>query len=97
MNEIKKKLEAELETVAWDALESHIKREALIMVDTSLDLLDVGEKVAKDETQYIQAWMNEGKIIKMTEDLAKEYQSQEGGKFLFIILQPFVFAQELKN
>ena len=67
------------------------------MVDTSLDLLDVGEKVAKDETQFIEQWMNEGKIIKMTEDLAKEYQDQEGAKFLFVILQPFVFAQELKN
>lgn len=83
-----------IDVTSWSELEVHEKRSALILVDSSLDLADVALKVALDDVESIKAWMSQNLLLRPTEEqLASFRENSLQKQFLFLIVQPYVLAQ----
>ncbi|MFK8138249.1 MAG: DUF2288 family protein [Bdellovibrionales bacterium] len=92
--EISEKLKSELQTVEWEALESHLKRDGIILVDPTLDIIEIGLYLAMDKVDEVKSLMNSQKIIKVTDEMASEWKKER--KFVFLIIQPFVIVQAMQ-
>ncbi|MFO0757363.1 MAG: DUF2288 domain-containing protein [Byssovorax sp.] len=79
--------------VLWSDLQAHAKRDAIIVVGAALDLLDVGEAVAKNEAGRVEAWIQSGQIRKPTADDLRRWPADPGARFLSLIVQPFVLIR----
>ena len=92
------KLKAEIEEADWSMLEAHHERQALILVDSELDLAEAGQKVAQDDVEGIKQWMTNGKLGKPEEIQIKNWKENPYNKgFRFIIVQPYVLIQEIQK
>jgi len=59
MSDLKEKLTENLDEAEWEWLVPHAQRDAIIVVASGLDLLDVGEAIASDNTQSVGVWIDE--------------------------------------
>ncbi len=97
MENLKEKLKNEIEKVTWPLLEEHNKREALLIVDLELDLVEVAAAVAEDDVENVKAWLSSEKLLRPTEQMVQSYEENPELGFKFIIIQPYVIAQEIKE
>jgi hypothetical protein len=92
--ELKKKLATEIEECDWSLLRDHYKRQALVLVEPDVDLVDAGVALALDDAESVKAWQAKNWIRKPTEN---EVDSWEGDPYKrlarFVIVQPFVLIQ----
>jgi len=95
--EIKNKLEEELSTVDVLALEPHFKRQALFMVHKDMDVVELGARVATDDKEFIQTALSAQKLLKVSDEKMQDLLKDKQKQYLFVIVQPFVFAQEILN
>lgn len=92
MGELRKKLEAEVSTVPWSRLAPHHQRDALFLVDPSLDLVDVAVAVAEDRAAEVGSWIEDERIGRATAEQVEGWE-QTGAVFRFLIVRPLVLAQ----
>ena len=89
--ELQKKLKEEVNEANWPMLSIHHKRDALLFVDSSLDLVDVGIAIAKDNVQEVGLWQLEKKLrVPSAEDLQNLQKKSTEYLVNFLIIQPFV-------
>lgn len=81
----------------WTALQEHYLRNALFMVDSSLDLTEVGLKVANDDTEAIQNWLSNGMLSRPQQEQVKAWELDDCRSFQFVIIQPYVLAQVVEH
>jgi hypothetical protein len=93
-SDLEEKLKSEIHQVEWDALTPHVQRGRVITISQELDLLEVALKVAHDDSKSIQNWLDEGKVIPLSEELSQKWSETPKKPFQFIILQPYVLIQE---
>lgn len=87
------KLAATRGHVFWSDLRAHAQRDVIIVVAEELDLLDVGEAVAANDTARVQRWIEEKKLTKpTTEDLAR-WPTEPAARFESLIVAPFVLVR----
>ncbi len=91
---LRERLKETLDESPWSWLRRHAARDAVILVGAELDLLDVSEAVAKNESARISAWIDAGKIGKPTEAQLAAWEKVLEKKFLVVVVQPYVLAQE---
>ena len=79
--------------VPWEVLKPHVQRDAVVVVNEQLDLVEVGVAIASDQTQAVERWINEQLIHKPT---AEQIVSWNGEKqsFTSLIVQPYVLVQD---
>jgi hypothetical protein len=82
--------EAELE---W--LKPHIQKDAVIIVDAELDLLDVGVAIASDNTQSVQHWIGEQLLVKPSPEILSRWNAHPDCKFQAVIIQPYILVKEI--
>jgi len=76
--------------VFWTDLQAHVARDAVIIADAQLDLVDVGMALATNDTKTVEAWIQAGKLQKpSTEDLSR-WSLGTNLTFTMVIVQPFV-------
>jgi hypothetical protein len=76
--------------VFWSDLTAHVARDAVIIADAQLDLVDVGMALATNDTRTIEAWIKEGKLQKpSTEDISR-WSIMTNLAFTSVIVRPFV-------
>ena len=95
MSDIKTQLTEELAPMDWETLIPHAKRDALIVVDSALDLVEVGGAITEDRANSVQNWISELLIRK---PLAEELTAWNGSpqqEFMTLIVQPFVLIRPL--
>ena len=90
-------LSQDIDLARWDWLESHVQRDAIILVDPGLELADVGVAIATDNTQLVQHWIAEQLLVKPTQTQIIEWDAQKGKAFQALIVQPYVLLQEIAN
>ena len=79
--------------VLWSDLQSHAARDTVIIVESDLDLLDVGEALASNDVPTVNAWVNAGKLTKpSTADLAR-WPLEPHTRFTSVIVAPFVLIR----
>ena len=94
-DDLRSRLESEIERAPWTWLQPHAEREAIIVVGPDLGLLDVACAVAHDEHNQVEKWLEDKSLTKPTVDQLRAWDRDPGQEFQFIILQPFVPIQAL--
>ena len=93
---VSKDLQAELTEmmgpVSWELLKPHVQRDAVIVVNSQLDLVEVGAAIASDQTQAVERWINEQLIQKPTAAQLVSWNG-ENKSFTSLIVQPYVLIQ----
>lgn len=75
----------------------HAARDAVITVSLNLSLLEVGEKIAKDDEACVQKWIQEGAVTKPSLEQLQAWEANLSKRFSMLIIQPYVLIQELGN
>ena len=94
MQDIREQLVENLDVAEWNWLVPHVKRDAVVIIDQKLDLLDVGVAIASDNTSSVQDWMSRELIYKPSAEQLSIWNGNDTKKFNALILQPFVLIQE---
>jgi len=79
--------------VHWNDLRAHLARDAVIIVDDALDLLDVGVALASNDVGAVDAWIRAGKLQKPTTEDLTRWSLDASTRFLAAIVQPFVLIR----
>lgn len=88
---LKVKLKDDIDKASWDMLKVHHERGAVFVVDSNLELVDVGASIALDEVNTIKIWLDNGKFKKLDE--MPEDVDMFVRDIKFLIIQPYVLIQ----
>jgi hypothetical protein len=97
MSEIKSQLKKDLADVEWSDLVPHAQRDVLIVVNSSLDMLEVGMAIASDQVTLVQNWIGQNLIHKPTPDQLSDWNTTPQRQFSTLIVQPFVLIQLINS
>lgn len=92
---LKTQLSEQIANSQWIDLLPHARRDALIVVDDALDLLEVGEAIAQDDVTLVQQWIAENLIHKPSVAELNTWNDNPQQTFSTLIVQPFVLINVL--
>jgi hypothetical protein len=92
---LKEDLEKTLGEAEWSLLAKHAERDAIILVGPGISLLEVGIKTALDDSTTIQGWIAARKLQKPTPEQLAVWNAEPSRVFLSLVVQPYVFIQEI--
>jgi hypothetical protein len=95
MSNIKAQLTSELAATDWNDLKPHAQRDAIIIVDQSLNLVDVGVAIANDNTMLVQEWITGKLIYKPSVEELSFLNNNPQQQFNALIVQPFVLISQI--
>lgn len=87
------RLAASLGDVLFSDLRAHAARDALIVVADGLDMLDVGEAVARDDTEAVKRWIETQQIRKPNAGDLASWAADPAATFESLVVQPFVLVR----
>ena len=90
MPDLKTQFREELAETLWSELIPHAQRDALIVVTSDLDIVDVALALAQDDVTSVQYWIQENLIHKPTADELGCWNLEPTKLFNALIVQPFV-------
>ena len=80
--------------VDWSYLKPHFERDCLFFVDASLEMTEVGEAMAKDDSEAVKGWMKSGDLVKI--EAIHAFQWEDGKtEFEAFVISPFVLCRPL--
>jgi hypothetical protein len=88
---LKVKLKDDIDKASWDMLKVHHERGAVFIVDSNLELVDVGASIALDEVNIIKIWLDNEQFKKL--DKIPENVDMFVRDINFLIIQPYVLIQ----
>src|SRR5262245_20925250 len=91
---MREQLVASMGPIEFSDLRAHIARDAVIIIDASLDLLEVGEAIARDDKARVGAWVEKGLVRKPTLEQLAAWSKIEGAAWTSLVVQPFVLIRE---
>lgn len=89
------KLEKYTGEVDWNYLRPHFKAGALVYVDPSLSLTEVGHAFSIDDAERVKEWRKSGDLVTPSEPHAI-YWEESGARFRALVVSPFVLIQPLE-
>lgn len=93
MQDLRAELSEILDEAEWEWLMPHAQRDAVILVDPALDLLDVGVAIASDNVTAVQRWISEQQIYKPSPEQMADWGADRTRRFNALIVQPYVLIQ----
>jgi hypothetical protein len=78
----------------WQWLSPHAQRGALVLVNPSLELAEVGVALATDDVPTVNRWIAEALISKPTPTQLEAWAQNADKRFQSLIVQPFVLVQD---
>jgi len=90
------KLEKYTGEIAWSYLKPHFENGALLYIDSSLDLTEVGLALTGDEVEKVDAWKKAGDLLTPSE-LHAQHWDESGQYFRALVVSPFVLAQPVEG
>jgi hypothetical protein len=94
MSDLRDELLESLDEAEWEWLIPHAQRDAVIVVSDNLNLVDVGEAIASDNTSSVQNWIDEQLLTKPSPLQLGEWNGSPSKRFNTLIIQPYVLVQE---
>jgi hypothetical protein len=91
--DLRAELAESLDQAEWEWLKPHIERDAVVVVMTELDLLEVGEAIANDNVLTVQRWISEKMIAKPSPAQVVQWSQNSHHRFTALIVQPYVLVQ----
>lgn len=80
--------------VFFSDLRAHLTRDAVIVVDRSLDLLEVAVAVANDDKAFIAAKVAGGLVRKPSEEDLARWAGIPDARWDSVVVAPFVIVRE---
>ena len=93
MSDIRKRLQGDIAKISWQEIIPHAKRDAVVVINQKLDLLDVAEAIALDNTLVVNNWIADNLITKPSMIQLNDWNNSPETKFVTAIVQPFVIIQ----
>ncbi|MEE9447046.1 MAG: DUF2288 domain-containing protein [Arenicellales bacterium] len=91
----KAKLNLETAQAAWTDLQTLFAQGSVIWADTSLDLIEVAQGIAQDDSAQVTVWMDANLLAQVSDDQAKKWLAEDA--FLWsVVVRPLVLVQEIK-
>ena len=82
--------------VDWKYLEKHYEAGAMLYVDPSLDLVEVGKAISEDDADAVSAWKKSGDLVQPSAPHALFWEDANP-KCLALVVSPFVLAQPIES
>jgi hypothetical protein len=95
MQNLHTELAAMVDEAEWEWLMPHAQRDAVVMVTSELNLVDVGVAIASDNVPAVQRWISEQLIYKPSSEQLSDWASDRTRRFNALIVQPYVLVQDL--
>jgi hypothetical protein len=86
-------LAASMGPIEFSDLRAHLARGAVIEVALSLDLLEVGEALARDDEARVSAWIAKGLITKPSLETIERWSRLPPSSWIAVVVQPFVLVR----
>lgn len=86
-------LQKQIENARWEDLRRHTARDAIIIVADELDLATVGEKIARDDSDFIHHLIETNKLTKPDLEQMQIWEKDHERVFPMLIVQPYVLIQ----
>jgi hypothetical protein len=93
MDDLRKQLQEELDTVDWRALRTQLRRDSVILVAPELDLVEVACAVAADRTTAVAGWIAAAQLRKPGVEELTAWERELGKPFRMLIVAPYVLIQ----
>ena len=90
------KLDKYTGVVDWEYLKPHFDSGALIYVDPTLSITEVGQALADDDQEKTTTWLKSGDIVKPSALHAKWWQDNPQ-EFTALVVSPFVLMQPVSS
>ncbi|MBK1829134.1 DUF2288 domain-containing protein [Verrucomicrobiaceae bacterium R5-34] len=78
--------------VDWPYLEPHYESGALLYVDPSLSITEVGMALTEDDKPKIEGWLKSGDLVKPSAP-HKDWWEKNPQSFTALVVSPFVLMQ----
>lgn len=95
MQDLRAELAEMIDQAEWEWLIPHVQRDAVVVVDPTLDLVDVGVAIASDNTMAVQHWISEQQLSKPSPEQLATWNSDRTRRFNALIVQPYVLMQSI--
>lgn len=95
MQVTREELSLQVDQARWEWLKPHYQRGVLIVVDGMLELAEVGERIAADDTASVKSWLASRMIVKPTAEQFEGWEQQPDLQFAVLVVSPFVLMQEV--
>jgi hypothetical protein len=96
IQEEKAKILGETAKISWQELEKFYAQGKLILVDSTLNLVDVGYSISLDDATKIIEWMEDGLLTKQFDNQAKQWH-KENTQVWSVVIHPWVLVQAVKD
>jgi hypothetical protein len=76
--------------VFWNDLSAHVVRDAVIIVASDLDLIDVGMALGTNDVKAVDRWIQAGQLAKPSAEDLSRWSLAMSLRFRSVVVQPFV-------
>lgn len=90
---LRDKLTLETAMISWRELESFYARGVVVLVQPSLDLVEVGYQLAQDNKQQVDQWMATQQVGPVASAEAHEWHHQQA-QLWALVIAPWVLVQK---
>ena len=81
----------------WHDLKTHLERDAIIVVNSNLDLSDVAVSLSEDRAGVVEGWILKSLLVKPSAEQVRAWNGMPTKEFHFLIVQPYVLIQEMAH
>ena len=92
----KAKIVSETAKIHWKEIETFFAQGKLILVDESLDLIEVGYAISVDDTQQVKQWMQDNLLSREFTQKAIDFE-KDNKELWSVVIRPWVLIQPLKH
>ena len=89
---LRTRLNQETARIPWSELQRWFSSGMVIVVARDLDLIDVAEAVARDDTAAVRGWMQSGQVAKASDDQSRDWLEQDAEVWA-VVIKPFILVQ----
>ncbi len=94
INKTYEELKQECAPIAYKEIEQFFARGMLVLVSEDLDIIDVALVIQADDSQQINEWISQEKVIRVHDDYAVEWSKKET-LLMAVTAVPWLLVQEI--
>lgn len=92
----REKLNLETSQIPWAELQRFFAQGLVIYVSSDLDLVEVADAFAKDQSALVKPWADGGKVAPVSDDLAKAWFEANADVWA-VVVRPWILVQSKNN
>lgn len=94
MKATREELALQVDEAQWEWLSPHLERGGVIVVGQGLDIAEVGERIAADDTAAVGKWIEAGRLAKPSAEQVAAWGGDSSVRFATLIISPYILVQE---